>query len=143
MSKKNNKAEETESKVIDANFKEVDDTETNNEVPVDDNASGEQKDEASKGNKHEETKPGFLKKAWAVTKKVAPYIGGAAIGAAAMYFLGKKDGNVIVDVPFKEIPMPDVVNKAVETVTDNIPKIADSVQASAESFKLEEIPETK
>lgn len=140
MSKKNNKAEETESKVIDANFKEVDDTETNNEVPVDD-ASGDQKEESEK-KQSEETKPGFLKKAWAVTKKVAPYIGGAAIGAAAMYFFGKKDGNVIVDVPFKEIPMPDVVNKAVETVTDNIPKIADSVQTSGE-FKLEEIPEAK
>lgn len=136
MSKKN--ANATEEKIIDAKFKEVDDTETNSEVPVDD-ASGEQKEESEK-KRSEETKPGFLKKAWAVTKKVAPYIGGAAIGAAAMYFLGKKDGNVIVDVPFKEIPMPDVVNKAVETVTDSIPKIADSVQTSAE-FKLEEIPE--
>lgn len=135
MSKKN----VTEEKAIDVNFKEVDDTETN-EVPVDDNTSGEQK-EASKEDKHEETKPGFLKKVWSVTKKVAPYVGGAAIGAAAMYFLGKKDGNVIVDVPFKEIPMPETVNKAIETVTDNIPKIADNVQASAESFKLEEIPE--
>lgn len=139
MSKKNNKTE-TESKVIDANFKEVDDTETN-EVP-DDNTSGEQKEESEK-KQSEKTKPGFLKKAWAVTKKVAPYIGGAAIGAAAMYFLGKKDGNVIVDVPFKDIPIPEAVNKAVETVSDNIPKLADNIQTSAESFKLEEIPETK
>ena len=132
MSKKNNKAEETESKVIDANFKEVDDTETN-EVPVDDDASGEQKEESEK-KQNEETKPGFLKKAWAVTKKVAPYIGGAAIGAAAMYFLGKKDGNVIVDVPFKDIPIPEAVDK----VADNIPKLADNIQNSA---SLEEIPE--
>lgn len=140
MSKKNNKAEETESKVIDANFKEVDDTETN-EVP-DDNTSGEQKEESEK-KQSEETKPGFLKKAWAVTKKVAPYIGGAAIGAAAMYFLGKKDGNVIVDVPFKEIPIPEAVDKAVGTVADNIPKLADTVNQASAEFKLEEIPETK
>ncbi len=135
MSKKNNATEEK--KIIDANFKEVDDTETN-EVPVDDNASGEQK-ETSKEDKHEETKPGFLKKAWAVTKKVAPYVGGAALGAAAMYFFGKRDGNVVVDVPFKEISMPETINRAVETVADNIPKLADNIQASAE-FKLEEIP---
>lgn len=139
MSKKN--ANATEEKIIDANFKEVDDTETN-EVPVDDNTSGEQKEESEK-KQSEETKPGFLKKAWAVTKKVAPYIGGAAIGAAAMYFLGKKDGNVIVDVPFKEIPIPEAVNKAVDTVSDNIPKIADTVNQASAEFKLEEIPETK
>lgn len=136
MSKKNNATEE---KIIDANFEEVDDTETNNEVPVDD-ASGEQKETSKEEKKDEQPKEGFLKKAWKVTKKVAPYVGGAALGAAAMYFFGKKSGDVVVDVPFKEIPIPDVVNKTVETVTDSIPKIADSVQTE---LKLEEIPETK
>lgn len=102
---------ETEKKVIDGEFKEI------NPEAEQDQTAGEQTPAEETTPEATEKKEGFFKKAWKTTKKAAPYL---AVGATAV---------VVVVKIVKAIRHGDVA-EAVDTVKETVaPAITENSQA--------------
>lgn len=102
---------ETEKKVIDGEFKEI------NPEAEQDQTAGEQTPAEETPKATEEKKEGFFKKAWKATKKAAPYL---AVGATVV---------VVAVKVVKAIHHGDVA-EAVDTVKETvIPAITENSQA--------------